>query len=78
MLGVGLSLSPANRGRAALEEEFSSVEEEAELCERCGTCRLSSCWLCCLSPVTSGAGEHESRITPTLLAAAQQPTRTES
>ena len=29
-LGVGLSLSPANRGRAALEEEFSS-EEEAEL-----------------------------------------------
>ncbi len=28
--GEGLSLSPANRGRAALEEEFSS-EEEAEL-----------------------------------------------
>lgn len=30
VLGVGLSLSPANRGRAALEEEFSS-EDEAEL-----------------------------------------------
>lgn len=40
MPGDGLSLSPASRGRAALEQLFSS-DEEAELCERGGTCRLS-------------------------------------
>lgn len=32
-LGEGLSLSPASRGKAALEELFSS-EEEAELWDR--------------------------------------------
>lgn len=39
VLGEGVSLSPANRGNAALEELFSS-EEEAELWERWGTWRL--------------------------------------
>ena len=39
VLGDGLSLSPASRGSTALEELFSS-EEEAELWERRGTCKL--------------------------------------
>lgn len=39
VLGDGVSLSPASRGNAALEELFSS-EEEAELWERGGTWRL--------------------------------------
>lgn len=39
VLGEGVSLSPASRGSAALEELFSS-EDEAELWERWGTWRL--------------------------------------
>lgn len=38
----GLSLSAASRGWAALELLFSSEDEE-ELCERSGTCRLRCC-----------------------------------
>lgn len=43
VLGEGVSLSPASRGSAALQELFSS-EEEAELWERWGTWRLRCCW----------------------------------
>lgn len=38
----GLSLSAASRGWAALELLFSSEDEE-ELCERSGTCKLRCC-----------------------------------
>lgn len=42
VLGEGESLSPASKGKAALEELFSS-EEEAELWDRWGTWRLRCC-----------------------------------
>lgn len=66
VLGEGLSLSPASRGNAALEELFSS-EDEAELWERWGTCRLR-CWWARLSGSSGGKhGECVSVFSPTTL-----------
>lgn len=66
VLGEGLSLSPASRGSAALEVLFSS-EDEAELWERWGTCRLR-CWWVRRSGSSGGKqGECVSVFSPTTL-----------
>lgn len=63
VLGEGLSLSPARRGNAALEELLSS-EDEAELWERRGTWRLRCCWPRLSGSSGGGAGERVSLLCP--------------
>lgn len=66
VLGEGVSLSPASRGKAALEELFSS-EEEAELWERWGTWRLRCCWARLSGSSGGRHGECVSVFSPTTL-----------